>query len=202
MNRTPALRCAVAVALLLLARTSARAEPIVAPWFDATLATPHNVYANDPDAGHVRITGVSDPQFHFNSATITLANFKTFGGSPSEPAHFNDKPFSVVLAVYDAQSRELGAVTFTGAIEGTLGANGTGLSVDLTSPATERLHLGHHIYTITLDHLPFTGPPTAANYSLLTANVTVTNNPEPSALVLAALGLPLLGITLRRRRRA
>jgi hypothetical protein len=201
MNRSTTLRFA-ALALLLLARSPARADLI--GWSYDWSYSAGNVKANgDPDdRGHIQLRA-DGPHHVVGSSDIAAVNLQTFSGAkPTDPAHFKDAPYSLILFIRDDQSHLLGAVTFTGEFNGTLSKSSASIHNTFTSPLTQTLHLGHYIYDITLEAFSPPGIPSSKALGTITAHVNVHHNPEPSGLVLAAAGLPVAALALRRRRRA
>ena len=82
-----------------------------------------------------------------------------------------------------------------------LSSESASVHFDLLSERTQKLHLGHHVYEVTLGNFTPPGPPHSSQLGAFTAFVKVSHNPEPASLVLAALAVPLAGLPLLRRRR-
>lgn len=201
MHRLMMLRLCT-LALLFLAAPQARADLI--SWsYDWSFST-DQVKANAGSGDHGKILLLAGGLHHAaGSSDIAAINLKTVSNaSASDPAKFTDRPYSLILFIRDQQSGLRGAVTFSGVFSGTLSAHSASIKNLFTSPTTEMLHLGHHIYTITVGHFSPPGPPNSPNLGGIGAHVSVSNNPEPSALVLAGVGVPLFGLMLRRRRKA
>jgi hypothetical protein len=118
-----------------------------------------------------------------------------------DPARFDHASFRLIQFIRDEESGVTGSLTFSGDITGTFSPQNAGLTVRITSPLSQTLHLGHHLFTVTIDQITQPGLPGDPPGSI-SAHVTVKHNPEPSSLVLAALGVPGLGLTFWRRRRA
>src|SRR5262249_44228974 len=110
------------------------------------------------------------------------------------PAHFTDSPYALTLTIKDRESGVEGSLTFTGALSGTLSSLSSNLHNRWTSPRTQRLHLGHHIYIVRIGSFLPPGPPDHQFLGSISAHVRVVHNPEPSGLVLAGLGVPVLGL--------
>jgi hypothetical protein len=117
---------------------------------------------------------------------------------PTDPAVFDHAGFKLILFIQDVDSGAVGSLTFKGVINGSFSPQFSHLTVTLTPPDVSTLHLGHHLYHVTTDPSIHLGLPTDPPGSI-GADMTVTHNPEPSSLVLAAIGLPCLGLALRRR---
>jgi hypothetical protein len=100
------------------------------------------------------------------------------------------------LTLTDAASGAQGLVTFAGVLNGTVSTAGATITNTYTGETKKKLTLGGHTYAVAFDS--FT-PPTLTANGAFSADVTVTdaqpppppstNTPEPSACVLAGLGL-------------
>jgi hypothetical protein len=135
------------------------------------------------------------------SSDITAVNVKTVSSAlPTTPSKFTAQPYSLIVFIRDVSSGIVGAATFTGEINGTLSSLNSSLHNIFDGPTTQTLHLGHDLYTITLQPMSPPGPPNSHIYGSFTAHVTVQHNPEPSSLVLGGLSLAGLGYFSRRRR--
>jgi hypothetical protein len=91
---------------------------------------------------------------------------------------------------------------FAGVFNGTLTDSWVHVQTRFTAPIQHSLLLGHNLYTVTLTSYVPPGPPAVGSEGKIGAFVDVhpVNNPEPSSLVLAGLGLAgVLGPWLRRR---
>ena len=204
MNRWTA---AVALALLLPA-AAARADLIDAAaradliaWSEHWVPSPGRVTVNAAGTSGILLTSGGTPRID-GSSTIVAANLKTFSAAPpGHPVVFSDVPFTLMLFVHDKQYNLDGALTFSGFFEGRLSRQSASVQYDLDSARTQELHLGHHLYEVTLSNYTPPGPPGSTSQGGFTAFVRVSHNPEPASLVLAALAAPLLGLPLLRRRR-
>ncbi len=137
---------------------------------------------------------------HVGSSPITGLNLFTYDNS-SSPSSLAPTTFTDTILIHDLGSGQTGSATFQFQLSGRVASNAAYLSVLPTGITTEQLHVGHYYYTITAE--PFQAPLHANPYGgWLDFQVRVRHNPEPSSLVLAALGLPVMGWVRRRRRRA
>jgi hypothetical protein len=189
---------AVAVSLSFLA-PSARAD--IVHWaYDWTHA-PNPVWAHKShDDG---ITLIS-PGFHLaTGSSDTIAVFlKPFSDEPSKhPAHFAHATYSLTMFILDMASHRWGNVTFHGFFTGSLSKSGVHLHNHFVGDKTETLHLGKQIYTVTIDYYKAPGPPGSHEWGEIGAHVHVRHNPAPPGLVLAGLGLPLIGGAMWWKRR-
>jgi hypothetical protein len=197
MKRFRGLHFLGAWSLLLLAGSSARADLI--SWTERGVAGPQTVWGENHQ-GQIVFT----PQMRRGrdgDTEIVAANLRTIShASADSPNQFVNASFTLALHFHDNQSGQNGLVTFKGVFNGTLSARSGNISValDSTTPATQTMDLAHHLYSVTLN-TPALGAP-GGRYAF-TASVRVQHNPEPSSLLLAALGAPLLGLTAWRRRR-
>jgi hypothetical protein len=111
------------------------------------------------------------------------------------------------MTIRDKASGETGALTFTGYFTGELSAHRIELENHFTGPTEQKIDLGHHIYDVTLGAFSPPGPPRTSRGAssgapargAFSAHVNVYHNPEPSALILAALGALGGAAALRRK---
>jgi hypothetical protein len=202
MTRFSALCPLAAFAVVLLAGSAARADLI--GWTERWAAGPSFIAADAKSrAGYLQLDASGGlPQAWFGPKRLVAATLRAFSPSdPFHPAHFTARPFSLVLFIRDWASRIPGALTFSGLLDGTASFARPDIHVRWTSPLSQRLHLGHYIYTATVNYSSPTGPPWDGA-GVFTADVRVSHNPEPASVVLAALAAPALGLALWRRRRA
>jgi hypothetical protein len=77
----------------------------------------------------------------------------------------------------------------------------------LTGPTTETAIIGTNVYTVTVSAFTPPGPTGTSTsgsigaHSMVSVEVVVQDVPEPTALALAAVSLPLLGVAAWRRHR-
>ncbi len=200
MKRKSALCVISTLAVLLLAGSQARADLI--PWsYDWSLSSAS--VQSDTQASKITFTNYSSPSMA-GSSDVTAANLSIYSAAPANVKdHFTDRPYSLVMVITDQATGIKGAVTFTGLLSGWVSSQGSSITNTWDGPVSETVHLGHHLYTVTAD--PF-APPTLTGMGGFTFDVKVQNNPEPSSLVLAGLGLSAFGAAgwrrVRRRRLA
>ena len=141
-------------------------------------------------------------------ATITTAS----SASAASPDTFHN-PFSLGLKLTEAGNT--GTLTFNGTIAGLLTSDKSSLTGTFANPV-QSIHLGTHIYQVTIDPAQFGLPsPVATSNTQIGAFILITNAttgggngggngggggtpqaPEPSSLVLG--GMALAGIAARR----
>ncbi len=202
--RPPTPRQLAAVALLLLAAPRLRADQI--SWgynFDWGTSAVHN-NADADDRGRVAFSPLQGTLTGTlpTSATITAVNLEAFSkAAAGDPAHFKNAEYTLVMRLTDASSGLTAAVTFEGVLNGTVSASGTSLRNTFVGQTEYTFNLDHHIYDISVGNFKAPGAPGSGDLGSIAVDVSVHHNPEPSALVLAALGLPALGFFRRGRGR-
>ena len=158
------------------------------------------------DPGSASATPGSTTPTFVPGATLTTTSSAT-----TVPDTFSS-PFSMKLHLTDSASSMSGDLTFAGTLAGTLTRTTSQLNATLSSPFTQTLTLGGNVYAVTIDPTVVNLPvPGATSPAAIDARVTVAssgtvtpppthNTPEPSGLLLAGLGLPLLAAARRWRR--
>jgi hypothetical protein len=186
------------LALLLLVGSSARAELIA--WSYEGSGSPVVT------ADNTSTTGVNfnyDPRTSvIGDSALAVANLWTFSQTQAPSADtLTHAGYTLSLNLADESSGKSGTVSFQGELNGTINAKSALLTNAFTSALTQSVALGANLYTVTLGGFAPPGPPTASNAGSISALITVHPNtvPEPSALVLAALGLGGLGFVSWRR---
>jgi hypothetical protein len=132
---------------------------------------------------------------------------RTFStATPANPDRFTARTYALTLFLVDVESGQSGTMTFTGRIDGDLGAGFSRLQNTFTGPPNPVIVLGNHRFTAT--NLTFTPPgiPGAANAGSVSAHLTIIVDeiiqaPEPGSLALSGLGVFLLGLVRWRRGR-
>jgi hypothetical protein len=199
MPSLPPLRHVGAWGLLLLAASPARADRIsYTQWTQTDTPT---VWADSPGQSRVVVTNpVRDPgPIH----VLDFEGFLTaFSDAPDgRPDHFTHRPWDLLVFVRDGASGAVGHVRFTAELNGTLSRHTSALTSTLTSADTQVLDLKGHLYTFRVA-VHVAPPAPGFGRGALGGYTAVRHNPEPSGLVLVALGGPLLGLRLWRWRRA
>jgi len=198
----------IATALLLLASSSARADLL--SWGYNWEPSTAKISANGGGSGYLTLT--DEPA---NSATggsnTVVTNIHAVSTAPyNTPDVYNKVPVTFTLQLEDQASKATGSLTFSGYFSGTTTGSSSNVYFTLTSPQSQSLTLGGNTYTVGMGTYTPPGPPGAANAGSLSASVTVTAGtgtggissvPEPSALMLAGLALPWVGLSGWRMRR-
>jgi hypothetical protein len=162
-------------------------------------------------AGHSLVSFALNSDKTPGAATVAVGNLSTNSTSPSTDS-FN-APYNLTLTLTDNATNASGALTFHGTLAGNVGPTSSTLTNTISDPA-QSLTLSGHLYSVTLPGTtPISAPdksPTAFNGQVLVsvagshgpppASVPAVQNPEPSGLLLAVVGLSLCGAARRRRR--
>jgi len=203
-----------ALALLLAASAGAKADPI--QWtYNWTPGSPAVTADGNPGAG---VTFTNEPS---NGATgnsdIVATNLRVFSAAPaSVPDVLNSQgAYSLVLTLSTVENSQTlsGSLTFAGKLGGSFSKESANVSNVFGPNATQTLTLGSSTFTVSL--ASFTGPapprldPLAPPVNAgsigahvnVSAAVTPTNVPEPSTMLLSALGLSFLGGAAWRKRK-
>jgi hypothetical protein len=148
------------------------------------------------------------------SSDVVVTNIRSFSSaSRTLPDVFNHANFSFTLTLEDDLSKQTATLKFGGFFRGKISVNSANVQVTYTGPLTQKVVLGGHAYTVDLGNFAPPGPPAASNAGSISAHVGVDETtstgggggshqaPEPSTLVLSALGLSSLGLAGWRRLR-
>jgi hypothetical protein len=204
MRPTSVLSAAVIV--WLLAPGPARAAFI--KWKYAWAGDPSIVYSDASKTSYLTLTeqpGLSDAS---GSTDIVATNLKTFSDAdPDHQATFTDKPYTLTLYILDVQSGQSGTLQFGGLLNGVVSAFSADVKNQFTGATSGSLLLGTSFYQVQMTTYTPPGPPGEDAQGAIGAHAQVTvtqilKTPEPSSLLLALLGSPLVGYRAWRRRRA
>lgn len=155
--------------------------------------------------------------------TMTAVHVTPLTWAPDNyPGVFNHEKWGLRLVLWDNLLHRWGTVFFTGVFDGTLSRGTSTLTSHFTSSATQTLRFGgpfvYDTFTVTLQPFVPPGPPKKSRPGGFNATVdfgrivvdpvplpvqsgTVPHEtPEPSTLVLAAVGIGGMGLAARRRR--
>jgi hypothetical protein len=196
MTRSLLVALALAGMWSLAAAGPARADRTVPGlgerWSYATSGTPG-------DAGAPAVVFIGEQGTRFGSHQILAATVLSFNNF-SQPVVLDPNTVHETIFIRDGTSGETGSATFDFQMSGRLSSSAAWLAMVPQGPTSHTLHLGQYYYTISAD--PFRPPEDASRLAgRLFFDVAVRHNPEPSSLILAGLGLSLVGARVRRRRR-
>jgi hypothetical protein len=200
MNRAAAF--CLAAACFLSAGAAARASQISWSYHFVSDGHPVNFVHSNKAFGIVGLPGNGSGSLHTNAGATTDISTKIWSfstASASHPQSVVNLPFAVNLKITDNASGVSAYVSFSGALNGNIWNHGSTLHPTFSSPRTESVDINHHLFTVSFES--FTPPEGAGHPGKFTFDVKAQHNPEPSTLVLAALGVPFFGLTLRRRYR-
>jgi hypothetical protein len=199
-----------AVAALLFAGPSARADFI--QWRYNWTPTTLKVVSDTSPTSFVQLTNepIGKPSVQVSGdSDIQMTNVKVFSDATrAAPDPFNaSTPVGFTLRITDVASGLFADLAFGVKFKGDVSAESSHLRVDYVGPtAYNDIHLGNSIFTV--DGLSFTqpGPPGSDNSGSIAASVAVRplniqKAPEPSTMVLSAIGLSFLGLANWRKRR-
>jgi hypothetical protein len=209
MCNAPAHRAAAALVVVLTLAPAARADWIA--WTYSWSNSPQTILADNP-AGGGKITLSNQPtQSAVGDSDIVATNIRTYStAAPGAPDKFTNKPYTLTLTLTDGASNQSGTAVFTGVFNGTLTAASSNIANAFTSATTAVLDLGNNQYTINLTAYTPPGPTGSVNAGGIGAHATVVvspihvveQTPEPTALLLAAFGIPLAALRFGRSRLA
>ena len=170
--------------------------------------TPAPVTGDEGNLGVVSFA-TTNPGQASGHAVLTAASLAAVTSAPLiNPDTFSGQTYLVTLDLTDGPSGKSGSLTFTGKLFGSLTAQDAEITTSF-APPTKTLVLGNDTYTVSLGPLvdPGNSNPTVVGTLMATVDVQsgsrvitpAVQSPEPSALVLASLGLA--GTLMRRRGR-
>lgn len=209
----PSRRVVFALAVSIAVLTARRVEAGLIAWNYEWSAHPIVINA-DPLGPHsqptggitltpgaITITG-GTPGVALGSAAVTAVDLTAFTFAPSpngEPYHFTNAAYNLGVKLTDVASGQWGVLRFSGVFNGSLTASIEHIQMRFTSATRQRLHLGHNFYTVSLTTYMPPGPPSTGEEGKISAlvNVQPASVPEPSALLLAAVGLAAAIISRR-----
>jgi hypothetical protein len=209
-------RMAFALTLLIVVLNPQRGDAELIPWsyqwsaqptvIDADPLGPHQRPAGGIalTPGAITITG-SNPGVALGNADIVAVNLTAFTFSPrpdGKPYSFTNSPYRLGITLNDVNSNRSGTLHFAGVFDGSLTNWTVDLHTHFTSAGRQSLMLGSNRYTVSLTTYTPPDPPAEGGQGSINAFVSVqpASAPEPSALVLAGIGLAGAAFSGLRRR--
>src|SRR5262245_39543861 len=190
------------LALVWLLPASAQAEFI--PWKYNWSRSPATINADAPGTGFITLTD-EKVTTAAGDTDVVATNLKIFSTAPpGTPDVFTAKAYALTVSILDQESGMTGTLTFTGELSGTASSSSAKIANKFTGMMTQSMLLGVNRYDVTIGPYSPPGPPEGGNSGSIAAmahvEVTdITKSPEPSTLVLAAIGAPL-AVWWRRRK--
>jgi hypothetical protein len=223
MRQTSLLPCALALGFLLLAKADTRADFISWSynWTHTPAVVPSDG-AGSSQPGHgtggITLTNHQGGTGSGNSDVVATEITTFSSASVNAPDHFTNTKYSLILGLTDSASHRSGMLTFNGVLNGTLSLTSANIKNTFAGPLTQRLDLGGNLYTVTIGPYAAPGIPDATQTGSISAHISVQPDapigggthgggggvqgagggsnqaPEPSTLLLAALGLSALAL--------
>lgn len=144
------------------------------------------------------------------TSSTTPVNFGPSTNSPST--------YSLALSITDGAKHDSGTLNFTGSLAGPLTATTSGVVNTLTPVSSNSLTLDGHKYTVTIPSVTLASPTSPQQNILASVSVSnatgpsvvvpravhpfvtpTTSTPEPGSIILACLGISLMGASGVRR---
>jgi hypothetical protein len=220
MSRLVPLALVAALLVLAADASSARAEPsfwnyaVSAP---SVVSTSDGVPSNPPGAQGMNLLGAGPGRPLQGSQSIPLLTMTTINTNDAASFTFQNVHVPINVNVLALNSQTLGTLTFTAMLNGTADYSHQTSTVAVTfaGSGTESMVLSGNRYTFSMDPVqplrwvpaPGSSPDDgqfvgSVSASVRVSAVNVTDNPEPSGLALAGLGVACAaGIVVRRRLR-
>jgi hypothetical protein len=209
-------RVAFAITLLIVALGPRRGEAGLIPWSYQWSAQPTVVDADPLGPNHTPAGGITltpgaititggKPGVASGDSNIIAVNLTAFTFSPSpngKPYSFTNAPYRLGITLTDVDSNQSGVLHFSGVFDGSLTDQMVDLHTYFTSASRQSLILGHNRYMVSLTTYTPPDPPAQGGEGSISAFVSVqpVSAPEPSALVLAGIGLAAAFFSGLRRR--
>ncbi len=211
MRRTLGLPCALALCGLVVVEVDARADFI--NWGFNWTHTPVVVAADTGGTGGITLTNHQGGTGSGNSDVVATQITTFSSASVNTPDHFTNTNYSLILDLSDSASHKSGMLTFTGSLNGTLSLSSANIKNTFIGPLTQHLDLGGNLYTVTIGPYAAPGIPDATQTGSISAHISVlpdssgggggsggstpppsNSAPVPSTLLLAGLGVSVLGL--------
>jgi hypothetical protein len=199
-----------ALAVVLLGSAAAQASPVP----PANLQWTYNFTPGAPalpvDGGGSSYVGFTNEptKAAVGNSDVVATNLRVFSAAtasvPDTLSASGDYSLTMVLSTVDNGTPYSASLTFTGELDGTFSAESANIKNTFGPNSTQTVQLGSYIFTVSLVAYTPPGPPDQVNAGSLAAHVEVTlaeETPEPSTMLLSALGLSCLGGAAWRKRR-
>jgi hypothetical protein len=205
------------IALAVLCGNTARADYLNWTYTSNPNVPGISTGASSPNGGAlVTLTNFSTPQAGAVSipviAYVTATSSTTpinFGPSTNSPS-----TYSLAMTITDGTTHDSGTLNFTGSLAGPLTATTSGVVNTLTPVSSNSLTLDGHSYTVTIPQVTLAPPTSPQRDIMATVKVSTvtggtggntpappptTSTPEPGSIILACLGIALMGTSGVRR---
>jgi hypothetical protein len=196
MSRSPAYLAAISLACLLLPAGIARADLI--NWSFAWSPTSQTLHPAS-GTGSITLSSFGGTIQSHPGDLVGLAAATVLFSPGNATGHFDHTPFSLTLTLTDSKSLQAGSLTFSGTFTGDLSKSSTP-SVTLNGPTQGNFTLGTNPYNVSIGPYFTLTPQAGFLFAQVTAGKAQTV-PEPTALALAGLALPVLSLSAWRKRR-
>ncbi|MFO0842182.1 MAG: PEP-CTERM sorting domain-containing protein [Gemmataceae bacterium] len=212
MNRSFTVKLAAA-ALALLGGV-AQAAPITPgklQWtYNFSPGSP-SVISDTSASAYVQLTN-EPTKAAVGTSDIVATNLRVFSAAtaaaPDVLSTNGAYALTLVLSTIDDGTPYSTSMTFDGKLTGTFSAESANVGNVFGPNATQTVSLGSYTFTVSMVAYTPPGPPDQLNAGSLAAHVTISragpaegDSPEPSTMLLSALGLSCLGGAAWRKRR-
>jgi hypothetical protein len=159
------------LAALLLLSTTMRSRADFMDWSYHWSISPGPVLSSG--TGSVALTLAQDGS---GASSIPAATVTTSSSATNAAPDVYKVGYNLTLRLEDIHSNKAGDLTFHGLLSGTVSATSSHLTNSFSSPTTERLLLGGHLYSVTINPSLMTlAPPGSSVLPQINALVRVTN---------------------------
>jgi PEP-CTERM motif len=205
MMDSPARLAGLGLLVVLALAGASRADTI--HWYSTWSSSPTEVNSDILGAGKITLSGNPSAVEHDTNSYTTAVNIQTYLAPAAASATFTNAPYELDLTLTDKTSGDSHVFSFTGVFNGTLTALATQIDNSFTSPSTLSYKIGDNFYTVVMGPYAWPDVPNSTLVGAISAQVLVGTSampntvPEPSTLLLSAVGLSLGGMHWLRRGR-
>jgi len=209
-SRLTTVACLAAILGLSFAAGSARADPV--PW-SYSWGAPSTSIASQSGSSAVNLLPLSGTAA--GNSTVVAANLVT-SSSSTGPDAFVNAGYGLTMSLHDLSNSQSAKLSFTGVFNGSASMTSAQVMNTFTGMQTQTVTLGLDQFTVTIGPFLPPGAPGSGGFGGMGASVTVqtqsdstgfptsgppSHAPEPSSLLLAALGgSALVALRFRRKR--